>query len=44
MSDFFETSIGNIRLAPYIVKATALIGVKQKAGGNMFRHLKTKAA
>lgn len=38
MSDFFETSIGNIRLAPYIVKATALIGVKQKAGGNMFRH------
>ena len=34
----FETSIGNIRLAPYIVKATALIGVKQKGGGNMFRH------
>ncbi len=33
-----ETSIGNIRLAPYIVKATALIGVKQKGGGNMFRH------
>jgi GTP pyrophosphokinase len=34
----FETSIGNIRLAPYIVKATALIGVRQKGGGNMFRH------
>jgi (p)ppGpp synthase/HD superfamily hydrolase len=34
----FEQTLGSIRLAPYIVKATALIGVKRKAGSNMFRH------
>ncbi len=37
MNDF-ETSLGNIRMAPYIVKATALIGVRRKSGSNMFRH------
>jgi (p)ppGpp synthase/HD superfamily hydrolase len=34
----FEQTLGSIRLAPYIVKATALIGVKRRAGSNMFRH------
>jgi GTP pyrophosphokinase len=33
-----EKSLGSITLAPYIVKAMALIGVKRKAGSNMFRH------
>ena len=37
MNDF-ETSLSNITLAPYIVKATALIGVRRKSGSNMFRH------
>ncbi len=36
--DDFETSLSNITLAPYIVKATALIGVRRKSGSNMFRH------
>jgi (p)ppGpp synthase/HD superfamily hydrolase len=34
----FETSLGNITMAPYIVKAMALIGVRRRAGSNMFRH------
>ncbi len=34
----FEKNLGSITLAPYIVKATALIGVRRKAGSNMFRH------
>ncbi len=34
----FERHLRNITLAPYIVKATALIGVKRKGGSNMFRH------
>ncbi len=34
----FEQSLGRMTLAPYIVKATALIGVKRLAGSNMFRH------
>lgn len=34
----FETSLRNITLAPYIVKGMALIGVKRRAGSNMFRH------
>jgi (p)ppGpp synthase/HD superfamily hydrolase len=34
----FENSLGNIRMAPYIVKGMALIGVKRRAGSNMFRH------
>jgi len=28
----------NLVLAPYIIKATALIGVKRRVGGNQFRH------
>lgn len=34
----FEASLGSITLAPYIVKATALIGVQRRGGSNMFRH------
>lgn len=34
----FEKSLGSITMAPYIVKAMALIGVKRRAGSNMFRH------
>lgn len=34
----FEDSLRNLTLAPYIIKATALIGVKRRAGSNMFRH------
>ena len=33
-----EKSLGSITMAPYIVKAMALIGVKRRAGSNMFRH------
>jgi len=33
-----EKYLGSITLAPYIFKAMALIGVRRKAGGNMFRH------
>src|SRR5205814_10169319 len=36
--DELEQSLGRITLAPYIVKAMALIGVKRRAGSNMFRH------
>ena len=32
------TIMKSIILAPYILKATALIGVKRKVGGNQFRH------
>ena len=34
----FEQSLRNLTLAPYIVKAMALIGVKRRGGSNMFRH------
>jgi (p)ppGpp synthase/HD superfamily hydrolase len=34
----FEQSLRDITLAPYIVKAMALIGVKRRGGSNMFRH------
>jgi GTP pyrophosphokinase len=34
----FEESLGQITMAPYIVKAMALIGVKRRGGSNMFRH------
>jgi hypothetical protein len=34
----FEESLRRIILAPYITKATALIGVRRKSGSNMFRH------
>jgi len=33
-----EKNLAGITLAPYIFKAMALIGVRGKAGGNMFRH------
>ena len=33
-----EQQLANITLAPYIVKAMALIGVQRRAGSNMFRH------
>jgi (p)ppGpp synthase/HD superfamily hydrolase len=33
-----ENSLANTTLAPYIVKAMALIGVKRRSGSNMFRH------
>jgi GTP pyrophosphokinase len=36
--DNLEHTLANITLAPYIVKAMALIGVKRKGGSNMFRH------
>ncbi len=36
--DPFEQSLSRITLAPYIVKATALIGVRRLDGSNMFRH------
>lgn len=36
--DDFEKSLRKITLAPYIVKATALIGIQRKSGSNMFRH------
>jgi GTP pyrophosphokinase len=32
------TTLRNLVLAPYILKATALIGVSRKVGGNQFRH------
>jgi (p)ppGpp synthase/HD superfamily hydrolase len=33
-----EQTLGGIVMAPYIVKAMALIGVRRRAGSNMFRH------
>lgn len=36
--DRLEHALAEITLAPYIVKAMALIGVKRRAGSNMFRH------
>jgi (p)ppGpp synthase/HD superfamily hydrolase len=33
-----EKTLANITLAPYIVKAMALIGVRRRSGSNMFRH------
>src|SRR5215204_5744022 len=34
----FEQSMRNLTIAPYIVKAMALIGVRRRGGSNMFRH------
>ncbi len=34
----FEQSLTRLTLAPYIVKAMALIGVRRRGGSNMFRH------
>jgi GTP pyrophosphokinase len=36
--DDFEQSLVRLTLAPYIVKAMALIGVRRRGGSNMFRH------
>ncbi len=36
--DDLEHSLRNLTLAPYIVKAMALIGVQRRSGSNMFRH------
>jgi GTP pyrophosphokinase len=36
--DDIERSLRALTLAPYIVKAMALIGVRRRAGSNMFRH------
>ena len=36
--DDLEQSLSRLTLAPYIVKATALIGVRRRSGSNMFRH------
>jgi GTP pyrophosphokinase len=33
-----EKRLGGMTLAPYIFKAMALIGVRRRAGSNMFRH------
>lgn len=33
-----ESRLSSITLAPYIFKAMALIGVRRRAGSNMFRH------
>ena len=38
MDAHFEDTLAGITLAPYIVKATALIGVQRRSGCNMFRH------
>jgi len=37
--DDLERNLGDIRMAPYFVKAMALIGVRRRAGSNMFREL-----
>ncbi len=34
----FEQSLSRLTMAPYIVKAMALIGVRRRGGSNMFRH------
>jgi (p)ppGpp synthase/HD superfamily hydrolase len=36
--DDIELSLRTLTLAPYIVKAMALIGVRRRGGSNMFRH------
>ena len=36
--DSFEQALTDLTLAPYIVKAMALIGVVRRGGSNMFRH------
>ena len=36
--DDFEQSLSRMTMAPYIVKAMALIGVRRRGGSNMFRH------
>jgi len=36
--DDFEQALTRLTVAPYIVKAMALIGVRRRGGSNMFRH------
>jgi GTP pyrophosphokinase len=36
--DDLEQSLSRLTLAPYIVKAMALIGVRRRSGSNQFRH------
>lgn len=36
--DSVEQALRNLVLAPYIVKAMALIGIRRRGGSNMFRH------
>jgi GTP pyrophosphokinase len=36
--DDIERTLSGITMAPYIVKAMALIGVRRRGGSNMFRH------
>ena len=38
MENLESPPLGGIVMAPYIIKAMALIGVKRRAGSNMFRH------
>lgn len=38
MNAEFQKALEGIRLAPYIVKASALIGIRRRGGSNMFRH------
>ena len=38
MDDQFERALSEMTLAPYIVKASALIGIRRRGGSNMFRH------
>ena len=38
MVDHFEQALADMTLAPYIVKASALIGIRRRGGSNMFRH------
>ncbi len=38
MQPDIEHALRNLTLAPYIVKAMALIGVRRRGGSNMFRH------
>jgi GTP pyrophosphokinase len=36
--DDLETRLSQLTMAPYIIKAMALIGVRRRGGSNMFRH------
>jgi GTP pyrophosphokinase len=38
MDERFQRALAGITLAPYIVKASALIGIRRRGGSNMFRH------
>jgi GTP pyrophosphokinase len=38
MDEHFQRALAGITLAPYIEKASALIGIRRRGGSNMFRH------